>query len=266
MLVAWGVAMSENLGESRGSAVSRAAGWGVGLWLGLAGVCLSGCEGSIEDSGASGGATGTGGATASGGSSVGGLGQSGGAPSGGGVGNGGASPSGGGGALGGEGGAGGAGGAGLCGLPFEGGPCDAAIPVYYHNSETGRCEPQIYGGCGGNANRFETYAECEAACEVESTGAACEIEGRVYPDGYTGMPDPFSCNTCSCDDGEVAACTKVGCEEECPLGTSPGQDCASCGPVDECLVVRSSCLPECDDDPQCDARSCIDGLCRNVCG
>ncbi len=98
MLVAWGVAMSENLGELRGSAVSRAAGWGVGLWLGLAGVCLSGCEGSIEDSGASGGATGTGGATASGGSSVGGLGQSGGAPSGGGVGNGGASPSGGGGA------------------------------------------------------------------------------------------------------------------------------------------------------------------------
>src|SRR4051812_35523582 len=42
----------------------------------------------------------------------------------------------------------------ICKLPRESGNCDAYIPSYWHNPATGVCEPFVYGGCGGNANRF----------------------------------------------------------------------------------------------------------------
>jgi hypothetical protein len=51
-----------------------------------------------------------------------------------------------------------------CTLPPEVGPCDATIPRWFHNYSTNRCEEFVWGGCGGNANKFETVAECEAEC------------------------------------------------------------------------------------------------------
>ena len=52
----------------------------------------------------------------------------------------------------------------LCSLPADPGPCQAYIPRWFHNSTSGRCELFIYGGCLGNANRFETREKCESAC------------------------------------------------------------------------------------------------------
>lgn len=57
-----------------------------------------------------------------------------------------------------------------CGLPFEIGPCDAAFQVWAFVPELGACFPHTWGGCGGNANRFETQEECEAACPVQVMG------------------------------------------------------------------------------------------------
>lgn len=54
-----------------------------------------------------------------------------------------------------------------CLLPFEGGECDAAIPVYYFNPETFQCEERTYGGCGGNDNRFDTLEACQASCPYD---------------------------------------------------------------------------------------------------
>ena len=51
-----------------------------------------------------------------------------------------------------------------CSLPSETGNCDAYFPAYFHNPVTGVCEPFVYGGCGGNDNRFETREACQAAC------------------------------------------------------------------------------------------------------
>ena len=52
----------------------------------------------------------------------------------------------------------------LCTLPAEHGPCDGICPRFFHDTETGECEPFTYGCCGGNANNFLTLEECEAAC------------------------------------------------------------------------------------------------------
>lgn len=53
---------------------------------------------------------------------------------------------------------------GACGLPAETGPCNAAFQRWYFNADAGQCEQFVWGGCGGNANNFETLAACEAAC------------------------------------------------------------------------------------------------------
>jgi hypothetical protein len=85
---------------------------------------------------ANGGSTGTGGSTSAGGS----------APAAG-TGNGGGSP-------GGE----------ACNAPAQSGNCEAYFESWFHDVTTGLCRPFVYGGCGGNANRYGSFEECQEAC------------------------------------------------------------------------------------------------------
>merc|ERR1711894_258010 len=50
------------------------------------------------------------------------------------------------------------------GLNVEHGRCKAFHTKWYYNSDIGACEVFVYGGCGGNANRFDSYKECRATC------------------------------------------------------------------------------------------------------
>uniref|UniRef100_A0A8C6WJC7 BPTI/Kunitz inhibitor domain-containing protein n=1 Tax=Neogobius melanostomus TaxID=47308 RepID=A0A8C6WJC7_9GOBI len=51
-----------------------------------------------------------------------------------------------------------------CTLQPETGPCRARMPRYFYNSTTFSCEIFIYGGCGGNDNRFVSARECQLTC------------------------------------------------------------------------------------------------------
>lgn len=51
-----------------------------------------------------------------------------------------------------------------CAVPVRPGPCKAAIPRWYYNSEAGECVRFTYGGCQGNANNFPTELDCKRAC------------------------------------------------------------------------------------------------------
>ena len=53
-----------------------------------------------------------------------------------------------------------------CLLESSVGDCKASIEKFYYNRETKKCEPFIYGGCGGNENRFDSVNECRKACDV----------------------------------------------------------------------------------------------------
>jgi len=63
-----------------------------------------------------------------------------------------------------------------CTLPLEVGDCDAAIPSWGYDGRQGGCVEFSYGGCGGNANRFETLEACQASC---GGGADVACGGRA---------------------------------------------------------------------------------------
>jgi len=110
--------------------------------------------------------------------------------------------------------------------------------------------------------------QCSAAGRCENVyglgGRGCKVDGRTYADGDDNIPDPVSCNSCTCSDGELA-CTKINCPEPCADGTALGTQCAECGPTDACQVVEHACFPTCVDtcggEGFCLAGVCISSLC-----
>jgi hypothetical protein len=99
------------------------------------------------------------------------------------------------------------------------------------------------------------------------TGTACRVGDTVYAHGALGIDDPFSCNTCSCEDGKLV-CTEQDCPIDCPEGTVADQwSCDECGPGGTCLVTFWGCLPRCSASMTCPEAmpSCFRGACRRAC-
>ncbi|KAJ2946170.1 hypothetical protein O0L34_g5104 [Tuta absoluta] len=51
-----------------------------------------------------------------------------------------------------------------CSLQPDPGNCLALMPRYYYDVNNGRCREFVFGGCGGNANRFVDKDECDQKC------------------------------------------------------------------------------------------------------
>jgi len=99
----------------------------------------------------------------------------------------------------------------VCELPPEVGRCRAAMPMYYFNPELDLCTEFIYGGCGGNPNRFETFEECMDACKplLET----CTLSGgEIVEEGWAGNDTGTNyCNICNCSSGGLLACSMRFC-------------------------------------------------------
>jgi hypothetical protein len=116
------------------------------------------------------------------------------------------------------------GGGGICSLPLVTGSCQAYFPSFGFSTTTGNCVPFVYGGCGGNDNRFATLVECEAACggprlsdcpETAPDGLECPEEGKVCT---------YDFENCLCAPTIVGGpCSKVdsGCALRPDAGVSP---------------------------------------------
>ncbi|XP_035703436.1 papilin isoform X2 [Folsomia candida] len=63
----------------------------------------------------------------------------------------------------------------ICSLPMEIGPCRASMPAFFYDARTRKCSAFIYGGCSGNANRFETEEMCERQCGQFRGEDVCRI-------------------------------------------------------------------------------------------
>jgi hypothetical protein len=142
----------------------------------------------------------------------------------------------------------------------------AAVQAAQENYASRACGGNV--ACGACAEVTSAYCSAEGRCETRSDapgGVGCMVGGVVYESGASGIDDPFSCNTCSCLDGQLA-CTEINCPEDCPPNSVAGTQCAECGPGDGCEVVEHACLLLCTGDDSCDEGVCIEGVCRMLCG
>lgn len=56
----------------------------------------------------------------------------------------------------------------FCTVPFEVGPCRAALPRWHYSPEKKTCVQAIYGGCKGNKNNYMTEEDCMTKCSAFS--------------------------------------------------------------------------------------------------
>jgi hypothetical protein len=78
----------------------------------------------------------------------------------------------------------------------------------------------------------------EGACDG---GAGCQTDDGIYASGAQNVPDPYSCNTCSCIDGVITNCTEIGCPKACPDNSMPALGCLDCVEGD-CRLSHYACF------------------------
>jgi hypothetical protein len=149
----------------------------------------------------------------------------------------------------------------VCSLGADPGPCEAAIPRWFHDPRTNRCELFTWGGCGGNANQFASLAECEQACPLCREGLCLpHQECRLYkeptcPPGASCAPEAYCADTCErfrCPLGQVCVLQQVQCvRAPCPA-------IAQCVPSDPCATVRCMAPMACQVDGATGQLYCAD--------
>nr|W4VSH9.2 RecName: Full=Kunitz-type U19-barytoxin-Tl1a; Short=U19-BATX-Tl1a; AltName: Full=Kunitz-type serine protease inhibitor Kunitz-1; Flags: Precursor [Trittame loki] len=135
-----------------------------------------------------------------------------------------------------------------CNLPADAGMCYAYFPMFFYDASSRKCLNFIYGGCGGNANRFWSEAECMEKCGGGGGGGGssdgsqktakmlnldlgdiCSLEKKVGPckahmpryyfNRETGLCEEFIYGGCSGNHNNFQ--TKEQCESFCAPGNSP---------------------------------------------
>ncbi|XP_066977997.1 papilin isoform X18 [Macrobrachium rosenbergii] len=111
----------------------------------------------------------------------------------------------------------------ICKLPVETGNCRASIPSWYYDEEKQRCIGFSYGGCGGNANRFQSVELCERQCGryrdqdicklPKSPGPCSESYRKWYHDPYERRCKSFLYSGCEGNGNRFS--TEQECETEC---------------------------------------------------
>lgn len=158
----------------------------------------------------------------------------------------------------------------VCELPAETGSCTATFKRWHFDAKRGGCEPFVYGGCGGNANNFETREACEKGCSVPdacSLGAdpgPCQAAfPRWFHDARTNRCELFSWGGCGGNANQFA--TLAECERAC----SSCRD-GLCLPHQECRLYKepacppgTACAPEAYCADSCEKLGCPAGqTCR----
>lgn len=123
---------------------------------------------------------------------------------------------------------------GTCALPLETGPCKALMKKWGYDATLGGCRRFDYGGCDGNANRFDTQAACTAACGgtpvtgtavmtvdfVSCTGITASVTKATAPDGKTWTLDlKGTCGALGLVDVFVVSKDDIAYPQSCGTGT-----------------------------------------------
>ncbi|CDW53015.1 protein mig c; protein mig b; protein mig a [Trichuris trichiura] len=108
-----------------------------------------------------------------------------------------------------------------CKLPKDSGPCDQYVPKWFYKHEDGTCGRFYYGGCHGNANRFETMEECQEKCANRAdpctlpavSGPCAGRDIRYFYSDKSRTCEQFTYGGCLGNSNRFA--TKEECEKRC---------------------------------------------------
>ncbi|XP_070785049.1 collagen alpha-1(VII) chain [Enoplosus armatus] len=67
---------------------------------------------------------------------------------------------------------------GRCLEPMSEGTCSEYVLLWYFHLRSGECRPFVFGGCGGNRNRFSSRHECQSWCGMERSGGGYQPDHR----------------------------------------------------------------------------------------
>lgn len=83
----------------------------------------------------------------------------------------------------------------LCELPKVEGPCRGDFRQWYYEKNNDRCLQFRYGGCQGNANRFNDRLSCETRCvrNVATTAVSPLVQPARPSDACLAPLDPGPC-------------------------------------------------------------------------
>ena len=72
-------------------------------------------------------------------------------------------------------------------MPRAIGDCKEFTERWYYDEADEECRAFLYGGCGGNANNFESLTACRSRCQTDpGTSLAPEDTSPVEQDFRTG--------------------------------------------------------------------------------
>lgn len=109
-----------------------------------------------------------------------------------------------------------------CNLPKVKGPCTGYYPVWYYDSDRNACTQFVYGGCLGNANRFETQEDCQKQCSHKAlppcdqpmeAGPCSGSFERWYFNKEADRCEPFIYGGCKGNKNNYA--TEAACKHHC---------------------------------------------------
>lgn len=159
-----------------------------------------------------------------------------------------------------------------CKLPVSSGNCDAYMQRYYFDATLGRCQSFVFGGCGGNENRFSTLMDCVTACDPTGLDRCNYASDCAI--GSTGC-----CGTC---EPTILSDFKAMTTEYAAMPNCLGVACGACPPYEglanyanfgvqcvdhRCLVydIRETGAATCAADSDCRLRSGL-GCCERCDG
>ncbi|XP_060859868.1 papilin isoform X4 [Metopolophium dirhodum] len=114
----------------------------------------------------------------------------------------------------------------VCKLPKDSGPCEGNKVYWYYNHEKTKCRKFVYGGCGGNRNRFHSQSDCITNCysellikEIDTcklpalVGECHDYVNRWYFNSLDGRCRQFYYGGCGGNENNFE--TEYNCENKC---------------------------------------------------